>query len=75
MKGTTLTAHRFYQIMMKKQMGSLGITVVKPRILGCVGAYTPTHPKMRTLPRNYPKTQHMTWINFGKKNGEVLSPF
>jgi len=27
--------------------GTLGIPVVRGRILGCVGAYAPTHPKIR----------------------------
>jgi len=32
-------------------LGSLGIAVVNPRILGCERAYARSHPKMRPIPR------------------------
>jgi hypothetical protein len=37
--------------ILRADLGSLGIAVVNPRILGCERAYVRSHPKMRLIPQ------------------------
>ena len=54
-----------------RNIGSLGIAVVEPRIWGCERAYAPAHPQIRTPSRKTPKTQNILIITakFSYRNG------
>jgi hypothetical protein len=46
-----------------EQVGSFGIPVISPRILGCERAYARSHPKMRPSSRQISESQQIAFDN------------